>query len=286
MTCASMFSRLLFVILLAAAGWLTPTPTVAQEPAPVGFVAEIQGAWEFVESGVAVQLGQALPPVASLRATPPISPEARLVVALFDGQTLIRSCRVAGACSIPVLLPELLGSGNEERFLRVLKRLFLGIEHPPAHTLVRGFPLGLREAVIRIDGRSLFLSEVFTGIATEDPSVKLLLLDDAGDVATTVQPIRVHARLDGESVTLPEPISEGLYEISLIREPPAGEVTSGEVAWVLILATPRFSARRDEFARASRVGDAWSSEIDPSVVRQIMRQILRDVAVNPGLGGK
>jgi len=284
------------LIVAAAAGLLAiaPLPLAAENPQgrDVGFVLDLHGEWELADSSpVLLRIGRAVPADGTIRPRQ-AQPASFITIVLFDGSTtLSRSCRIAGDCAKPLVLPSRtdtdtfwaralktmggLLSRQDESLVPVMSRaVFTADEEVQAH-----------EAVVELANGSVDLAPVIEGSAAGRYTV--ILETAARGNATPAAPLTaVFDWSPGQPVKASgAKLIPGLYAVTVLPDRDEVYAPTGASAWILVSSAETFEKRARAFAEATALTRHWEKPVRKQAVRRFLRACLEMLADESGGSG-
>jgi hypothetical protein len=262
-------------------------PVQAQDE--VGYVLSIEGDWHLKGVKQSIKRWQKLSSGATIKARNPIKKSSYITVALFNGETISRTCNQIRKCNTPITLqkisrpgpspapsntvsPSKAQSSWKERVSKAFWSLF---EHPETYfvpTLARAEAVtNLQEAVVEWNSGQVNLTPVFKKMAigsyslvAEQPAIK----DQQSSPENSI-PIVIDWDPGHSASATTDKLKPGLYRL-------IGQ--SNYEAWVLVTPSEKYQTANDAFQKAVEITKQWGGAVDPATAQMFLRAYLGSLA--------
>jgi hypothetical protein len=279
-----MFVRLTKTLTICSALFLIiSSATIVSAQEKFGYVLDLRGDW-LANGSAKLGKGSALNTNSVITAVNPSDTSSYIVVADRSGNIFQRRTCSAGECGNPIKVPA--NAGNEQGFVsRLIGAAMALVSSEPAKysTFVsrgsRGIGPELQEAVVKMSGDEIDLSEVFKNMQGEkyvlrfEPLVK-------GKTVRGAAPKSMSFAWDPKK---PAPLNvngltPGLYRVSIsdvsLLEAEGSDDPGENEAWVLITSPDYYSRAAPSFVAAQNVTKKWGSDVKKNAVREFLRASL------------
>jgi hypothetical protein len=248
----------------------------AAQTQQIGFVLDINGEW-FLNGKTSLHATSKLPAGGVIRASSASDRSFYIVIADLNGKIIEeRECRKAGECNNPIQLPQFPG---------IISRIFGAVErllgaNPPRYVAPISKGDDLSEAVVKLDGSQIDLTDVFNTIEAAEYFVRFdpIIRRDSPSKAKSFGPIAFrwdpsrsrHLGVNG--------LKSGLYRLSIMEKHGNGFDDTGQYAWVLVSNALDYGKNTNSFGEALTLTQQWGRRVRSDVRRSFLRASLDLIA--------
>ncbi len=262
-------------------------PAQAQENA--GYVLSIDGSWYLRGARQQLKQWQKLPGGVRIVAGKTIDKSSHITIALFNGETINRTCDDGRKCNAPLVIPgnspavasrqrpvaTTIGRAQSSLRQRIANAFWSIFEHPEIYmvpTFARNeSDLSFQEAVVAWNSGRVNLSPVFKNM----PAGSYPLA--TAPTVTNAQPISpsdsirivINWEPDNPASAITDKLKPGLYRL-------VGE--RSYEAWVLVTPPEQYEAANNSFQQAIETTRRWGKTVDPATVQMFLRAYLETLA--------
>lgn len=291
-----MTPKSLAAVVVASFLAIASLPLTAENPPEqdVGFVLDLRGDWEIAGAPpVALRVGRSVPANGTIRPRS-AQPSSFITIVLFDGSTtMTRSCRNAGECSKPLVLPGLAKPDPFwSRALRTLGALLSRQDEALVPVMARDIltaddEVQAHETVLALSGPSIDLSPVIRGSGAGRYT---LVLEPVGtrNHPANARPLTASVEWEPEKPVKvsADNLAPGLYTMTVVPERDDLYVPIGASAWILLTRAEAFDERARAFEEAVELTRGWEKPIRKQAVRRFLRACLEMLAADGGESGR
>jgi hypothetical protein len=246
-----------------------------------GYVLDIRGTWT-LNSSAPLSKGGSLPVGGVISTVSTTDSGTYIVVADRSGNIVEhRHCGNAGECSSPIKLPASVG-GGQSLVGRIIGAAMALVSNEPAKYVSfvsRG--ADLQEAVVKLQGDQLDLSQVFRNMSSDRYLIRLERIQGSSvNISRGRTPKPLDFNWDPRK---PQPLTvnqlaPGLYKVSLLEvsllEPSGEHERTGNEAWVCIASPAQYEKAESSFQEATKVTKQWGTDVKQNTVREFLRASL------------
>jgi len=259
------------------------TAVLAGAQEKFGYVLDLRGDW-LANGSAKLGKGSALNTNSVITSVNPSDTASYIVVADRSGNIFQRRTCSPGECSNPIKVPAT--AGNEQGFVsRLIGAAMALVSSEPAKysSFVsrggRGLGPELQEAVVKMSGDEIDLSEVFKNMQGE----KYLLRFEPLVKGKTARGAAKRSLSFAWDPKKPAPLNvngltPGLYRVSIsdvsLLEAEGGDEPGENEAWILIANPDYYSKAAPSFVAAQNVTKKWGSDVKKTAVREFLRASL------------
>jgi hypothetical protein len=261
------------ILLLASA-------TIVNAQEKFGYVLDIRGDW-LANGSAKLGKGSALNTNSVITAGNPSDTSSYIVVADRSGNIFQRRTCSAGECASPIKVPA--NAGNEQGFVsRLIGAAMALVSSEPAKYssfVSRGIGPELQEAVVKMAGDEIDLSEVFKNMQGEKYVLRFEPLVKGKTVRGSARKSTAFAWDPKKPAPLNvNGLTPGLYRVSIsdvsLLEAEGGDDPGENEAWILIANPDYYSKAAPSFVAAQNVTKKWGSDVKKTAVREFLRASL------------
>jgi len=248
-----------------------------------GYILDVRGDW-LANGSAKLSKGSAVTVNSSISAANPSDTTSYIVVADRSGNIFQRKSCGAGECSSPIKLPAT--ASPEQTFVsRLIGAAMALVSSEPAKysSFVsrgnRGMGPQLQEAVVRLSGNEVDLSDVFKNMQRDKYLLRFdQLIKGKATRSNGQKPLAFTWDPKKPSPLSAQGLNQGLYRVSItdvsLLESEGEDEPSENEAWVLVASPDYYSKAAPSFVEAQNVTKKWGTNVKKTAVREFLRASL------------